>query len=117
MADIEHWVRTARDGTIIRRATLTALLVGTILTAVNHGTEFLRAGIAPGHILPIAFTYLVPFVVSLASSVSATRARERRRDPGGVGAARGLRDRPPYPAASASIAGPDEEIEQRELPP
>jgi len=115
MADIEHWVRTARDGTIIRRATLTALLVGTILTAVNHGSEFLRAGIEPGHILPIAF-YLVPFVVSLASSVSATRANERRRDPA-KGAARGLRDRPPYPAASASKAGPDEEIEQREMPP
>jgi len=74
MADIEHWVRTARDGTIIRRATLTALLVGTILTAVNRGSESLRAGIEPGHILPIAF-YLVPFVVSLASSVSATCER------------------------------------------
>jgi hypothetical protein len=90
MAAIEVWVRTARNGTIIRRARLTALFVGTILTAMNHIPEFLRAGIGPGKILPIAFTYLVPFVVSLASSVSATRAKERRRDPD-TGAARRLR--------------------------
>lgn len=75
MTDIESWIRTATDRRIRRRATLTSLLVGSILTAVNHGSELLHNGLQPGHILPIAFTYVVPFIVSLASSVSATQAR------------------------------------------
>ena len=81
MAEVESWIRKLTGRGIMRRATLTSLLVGSILTVVNHGSEFMRGGIQSAHILPIAFTYLVPFVVSVASSVSATRTTGAATNP------------------------------------
>jgi hypothetical protein len=81
MAEVESWIRKLTGRGIMRRATLTSLLVGSILTIVNHGSEFTRGGIQSAHFLPIAFTYLVPFVVSVASSVSATRTTGAATNP------------------------------------
>ena len=116
MADVESWIRTATDRRITRRATLTSLLVGSILTAVNHGSEFLRNGLQPGHIVPIAFTYFVPFIVSLASSVSATRANAGAIAP----EARALRGALEGSSATDVTVLPLEhgpEMEQRKTPP
>lgn len=73
------WYRIVTDRGVLRRATLTGLGVGTILTAVNQG-ERLLAGSLPGSALvPIAVSYLAPFLVSLASSVIALRIERRDR--------------------------------------
>jgi len=71
------WYRIASDGAVVRRAILTSLGVGTILTLANRQEELLGAGIAPSSLLPISITYLVPFVVSCASSVIALRSERR----------------------------------------
>jgi class 3 adenylate cyclase len=73
------WYRIVSDPAVLRRAVLTGLGVGTILTALNQG-ERLLAGDLPGTaILPIAASYIAPFLVSLASSVIAVRIERRDR--------------------------------------
>jgi class 3 adenylate cyclase len=62
------WYRVVSDPAVLRRAAITALGVGTLLVLV----------VLPGAALPqLALGYLIPFVVSLASSVTAI-AFERR---------------------------------------
>ena len=48
----------------LRRTALVALVVGTWLTAFNHGDELLRDGIDLRLAAKIALDYLTPFVVS-----------------------------------------------------
>ena len=62
----------ARERTVVSRALVAALVVGTILTVVNHGGEILREGALPGLVPQIGLTLLVPYVVSTVSSVLAT---------------------------------------------
>ena len=77
MSATPAWFRIASDGAVLRRALLTSLGVGTILTLANRHEEIFGAGLAPSSLLPIAITYLVPFVVSCASSVIALRGERR----------------------------------------
>lgn len=62
MTAMPAWYRIGAQGTVIRRALLTALGVGTILTIANDGDEINQASMATSSILPIAVTYLVPFL-------------------------------------------------------
>ena len=71
------WYRIVTDRGVLRRATLTGLGVGTILTAVNQGDRLLAGTMPSGALVPIAVSYLAPFVVSLASSVVALRIERR----------------------------------------
>ena len=48
----------------LRRTALVALVVGTWLTAFNHGDELLRGGLDKRLAAKIALDYLTPFVVS-----------------------------------------------------
>ncbi|HET7556732.1 MAG TPA: nitrate/nitrite transporter NrtS [Rhodanobacteraceae bacterium] len=48
----------------LRRTALVALVVGTWLTAFNHGDELLRGGLDTRLAAKIALDYLTPFVVS-----------------------------------------------------
>ncbi len=68
-----EWVHVATDRRILRRALLTSLVVGLLLTAINHGDELLRRGFETSHAWPIALTLLVPFTVTLISSITAVR--------------------------------------------
>jgi hypothetical protein len=67
------WVQLATDRRILRRALLTSLVVGLLLTGINHGEELLRRGFDTSHTWPIVLTLLVPFTVTLISSISAVR--------------------------------------------
>jgi class 3 adenylate cyclase len=71
------WYRTVTDRGVLRRASLTGLGVGTFLTAVNQGERLLAGSLPPGALVPIAVSYLAPFLVSLASSVIALRIERR----------------------------------------
>jgi len=74
------WYRVVSDPGVLRRAVITGVGVGTILTIANN-TDVIQAGTMPeSRLLPIAVTYAVPFLVSLASSVLALRVE--RRDQG-----------------------------------
>ena len=49
---------------LLRRSTLTALFVGTILTAINQGNLLLNGHFPPALYWKIPLTYSVPFCVS-----------------------------------------------------
>ena len=59
------------DG-VLRRSLLTALVVGTILTAINQG-DVILAGEAP-QMVQIGLNYLVPYCVATCGAVSAKQA-------------------------------------------
>jgi hypothetical protein len=65
------WIRIALSPPILRRALATCAVVGVILTLANHGAEIFGGRLRPDHALPIAFTFIVPFVVATISSVAA----------------------------------------------
>ncbi len=51
-------------------ATRVALVVGTILIAINHGPAMLAGSLSPSSYWQMGLTYLVPYAVSTYSSVS-----------------------------------------------
>ena len=57
-----HFVRSR---TTLKRATVTAVVVGTILTALNQGDLLLTGDTAPAMLWKIPLTYLVPFTVTI----------------------------------------------------
>ncbi|MFI5254912.1 MAG: nitrate/nitrite transporter NrtS [Candidatus Limnocylindrales bacterium] len=58
---------------MVRRALVTCLAVGVILTLINHGPDLLGAGIPADRWWQVALTFVVPFLVSMAASVAALR--------------------------------------------
>lgn len=61
------------DSRIVRRALRTALLVGCLLTAINHGPALLGGDVTVGRLSQIGLTFLVPFAVSTHASRAARR--------------------------------------------
>ena len=61
---------------VVRRAVGVAVVVGTILVAINHGDLLWRWEIPAGRAARIALTYCVPYLVSTYSSVQAVRAQK-----------------------------------------
>ena len=68
----EAYVLVFRRATL-RRTLRIALLVGTILSLVNQGTVLAGGDVAIGTWLRVVANYLVPFCVSSAGFLSATR--------------------------------------------
>jgi hypothetical protein len=62
---------TRRD--VVVRALRVALLVGTVLIAINHGDRILNGSVAQLDFLKMFLTYFVPYGVSTFSSVAAIR--------------------------------------------
>jgi len=59
-----------------KKALLTALVVGTILTLINHGDEILTGHWPP--MIKVALTYCVPYCVTTWGAVTGKRARMGR---------------------------------------
>lgn len=76
---MRDWLRLATNGTVVRRAFLCAVVVGAILTAINHGDALWRGDVSTGRWVRIGLTLIVPYCVSTWSSVTALRSL--RRDP------------------------------------
>jgi len=57
----------------MRRALLTALIVGSVLIAINHGAAILNGEVTRSRLIQMALTFLVPFTVSIVSSVATRR--------------------------------------------
>ena len=64
------------DGTP-RKAFMTALVVGTILTAINHGDLILMGDFPP--LIKVGLTYCVPFCVTTWGAVTGKRALIKRQ--------------------------------------
>jgi hypothetical protein len=62
---------------IIRRALITAFVVGPVLGVINHGDSLVAGEVDGRDGLKILLSFLVPFCVSLSSSVFAVRERRR----------------------------------------
>jgi hypothetical protein len=58
---------------VVKRALKYAVVVGSILIAINHGDAILRGDLPPGRLFRMGLTVLVPYVVSTLSSVGAMR--------------------------------------------
>lgn len=69
------WWRLATSPSVVRRALLYAVVVGTVLVAINHGEALLAGRFERSRLLRIGLTVLVPYVVSTLSSVGALRRR------------------------------------------
>lgn len=66
-----RWLQLALSGSVVRRGLKFALVVGTVLVAINHGDALLRGEITGGRLLRIALTVTVPYLVSTISSLAA----------------------------------------------
>ena len=55
---------------VVRRAGVTALVVGTILILINHGDALLNGQMDTSRLSKIILTALVPYLVSTVSSAS-----------------------------------------------
>ncbi len=68
-----HWLQLATRPATVRRAGITAAVVGSVLVAINHGEAILSGTMTRARILSAALTVVVPYVVSTVSSVSTRR--------------------------------------------
>ena len=69
----DGWIALATSRSVVQRATVVALVVGSILVIINHGDAIVRGDLSAGRLLRIALTIAVPYCVSTYSSVSALR--------------------------------------------
>jgi hypothetical protein len=80
---MKDWIHLATQWPVVRRALWCVLIVGAILTTINHGAPILRGELTGQRLAQIGLTLLVPYCVSTFSSVSAMRAyadERRSRD-------------------------------------
>jgi hypothetical protein len=64
-----------RHGPVVRNALKTALIVGTVLTAINQGDVLLRGAVSVTIVAKILLTYLVPYVVSTTGALAVSRVQ------------------------------------------
>ena len=65
--------RLAFEARVVRRAIGLAVVVGSLLIAINHGDAILAGDVSAGRWLKMGLTVLVPYTVSTVSSVMAMR--------------------------------------------
>ena len=80
------WFSLCFSGSVVRRALITALIVGILLIALNHGDAIIKRQVDGDRLIRMVLTLAVPYVVSTISSVSALMSMEKRdqresRDP------------------------------------
>jgi hypothetical protein len=81
-ATIRTWLAVARRRSIVVRALKFAVVVGTVIAAINHGDAILAGDVDARRVFKMLITALVPYTVSTLSSVAATLERDDpRRSP------------------------------------
>jgi hypothetical protein len=68
---LAEWCRFACQGSVVRRGLKFAVVVGTVLVAINHGDAIVSGQLTRNNYLKMALTVVVPYVVSVLSSVGA----------------------------------------------
>jgi len=64
------WLTLCFTKPVMKRASWTALIVGTILILINHGNSILKGEVDLTRVLQMCLTVIVPYIVSTVSSVS-----------------------------------------------
>jgi hypothetical protein len=68
---LNDWIRLALSGSVVRRALVYGIIVGTILNVINHGPEVCQCGFSGTCLVQMFLTACVPYAVSTLSSVQA----------------------------------------------
>lgn len=63
----------AFEPAIVRRGLISSVVVGAVLITINHGTAILAGDVPAERLARMALTVVVPYVVSVVSSVAAIR--------------------------------------------
>lgn len=71
---MREWFRLAFSEAVVKRALVYAVVVGTLLVAINHGDAILRGNVDTARLFKMGLTVFVPYTVSTLSSVSAVRS-------------------------------------------
>lgn len=74
---MKDWLQLAFQWPVVRRALWCMVVVGAVLTAINHGDAIRSGEMTPGRFVQIGLTLLVPYCVSTYSSVSTMRAQKQ----------------------------------------
>lgn len=74
------FLRLAQRKDVRTRALKVSLVVGSILALINHGDSFLNSELELHNSIQIIATFLVPYLVSTYSSVSAIKDQENPSD-------------------------------------
>ncbi len=75
MKRLAEWVRIATDRSVVQRALVTSVVVGTTLSAIYNAGDLLGGRPPTGAAWQIALTFLVPYLVSTISSCAAIEAQ------------------------------------------
>lgn len=67
------------EGATLRFSLKMALVIGTILAIINHGTALFTGHMTSGELWSIALTYCVPFAVAMYSQVQGKLQRDLAR--------------------------------------
>lgn len=73
-------LKLALSKNVRNRALRVSLLVGSILVLINHAESIYNGSLKATNLLQILATYIVPYLVSTYSSVSALKDQEKPRD-------------------------------------
>lgn len=73
---MKQWLLLARQPQVVRRALKVAVVVGTILVAINQGGAILAGALPAALLVKILLTYLVPYCVSTYAAVEALRNQQ-----------------------------------------
>ena len=77
MAEFISHFEAAISLPVLKRAMIISLIVGSILALINHGDRLVTGNLDGAVAAKILLTYLVPFTVSLVSSVLAIMDRQK----------------------------------------
>ena len=73
-----EWLQLCLSKSVMKRALLSALVVGIILITINHGDAILRGQVDQDRFLKMLLTICVPYLVSTFSSVSTIRQMQQQ---------------------------------------
>ena len=74
---MRDWLQLAFSGNVVRRALIMAGIVGPILVLINQGEYLLDPSSAEFSWTKVVLTFLVPYIVSMVSSVTTIRQAEK----------------------------------------
>ena len=66
---LHQYVHLAKSPSVVKRGIKYSIIVGSVLTFINHGNNLLEGQVSSIRILKIGLTYMVPYVVSSLSSI------------------------------------------------
>ncbi len=74
---MKQWICAATRREVVLRSLRVALVVGTILVAINYTDRWLRGDLTPFDVFKMALTFLVPYCVSTYACVATILSDQR----------------------------------------